>query len=111
MDEAAELKRRTIVMQGDLGHLYRPTREERNLAAALIAARKSDGGRLTAASVRRIVQETTGDDGPAAPLPDLLPLVADVLEDPQARNSSDGRLALSEVGILLDAVVVYQGPA
>ncbi|MFC7924599.1 hypothetical protein [Streptomyces cinereoruber] len=95
---------------GDLGNLYRPTREERNLAAALIAARKDDGGRLTAGTVRRIVQENTADDGPVAPLPDLLPLVADVLEDPQARNSTEGRSALHEVDILLDAVVVYQGP-
>ncbi|MET9933516.1 MULTISPECIES: hypothetical protein [unclassified Streptomyces] len=111
MDEAAELKRRTIVLQGDLGHLYRPTQEERNLAAALIAARKSDGGRLTAGAVRRIVQENTGGDGPVAPLSDLLPLVVNVLEDPEARNSTEGRSALHEVDILLDAVVVYQGPS
>ncbi|MFC7979065.1 hypothetical protein ACFUT3_27980 [Streptomyces cinereoruber] len=110
MDEAAEFKRRTIVMQGDLGHLYRPMQDERNLAVALIAARKADGGRLTPGAVRRIVQENTADDGPVVPLPDLLPLVADVLEDPQARNSTEGRSALHEVDILLDAVVVYQGP-
>ncbi|MFC8176017.1 hypothetical protein [Streptomyces sp. NPDC057325] len=108
MDKAAELKRRTTVMQGDLGHLYRPTREERNLAAALIAARKADGGRLTAASVRRIAQDTAGSDEPVAPLLDLLPLVVNVLE---ARNSTDNHSTLHEVDILLDAVVVYQGPA
>ncbi|MFC7924743.1 hypothetical protein [Streptomyces cinereoruber] len=111
MDEAVELKRRTTVMQGDLGHLYRPTKDERNLAAALIAARKADGGRLTAASVRRIAQETAGSEGPVAPLLALLPLIVNVLEAPEARNSTDGHSALHEVDIFLDAVVVYQGLA
>ncbi|MFC7795729.1 hypothetical protein [Streptomyces cinereoruber] len=48
---------------------------------------------------------------PSPPLPDLLPLVVNVLEAPEIRNSTEGRSALHEVDILLDVVAVYQGPA
>ncbi|MFF4174133.1 hypothetical protein [Streptomyces sp. NPDC001744] len=57
-----------------------------------------------------VAQETRSAGQPVAPLPDLLPPVLDILEGLTARDSTDGRSVLHEVGILLDAVVVYQGP-
>ncbi|MER8233238.1 hypothetical protein [Streptomyces sp. NPDC094049] len=109
MDVAVELRRRTTVMQGDLGHLYEPVQAERSLAAALLASQEANGGRLVPSAVRGAA--TAWDHGAVTPLLSLLPLVTDLLQDPAARTSADGRSALAELDVLLDAVAAYEGPA
>ncbi|MGW9436059.1 hypothetical protein [Streptomyces sp. NPDC055607] len=82
-----------------------------NLTVVLLPPRENNEGRLTAAVVGEIEAETSWSDKTATPLLDLLLLVVNVIENPAARETADGRAALHGVDIFLDTVAVYQEPA